>query len=242
MKMSNKQLFCINSHGYIIFAGSKWDDKTREEVQEDLEIESIAMDVYSAGDKKGQIFYQIAFKEETLSKVYDAEMFDGIRFAPSGREEVVINKIKTPDGTILISRSVHGFIQHQDKQMNEFFAAYGGFDYLQRIGPKRTKGGDGWEELSVSTHDPFVKIRENLEWGVNTTKDGDVLPKTIWTKLCDLSNDHIATIIEKVFSPYEKTEANNPLSRTSKMYLKMMRLELVWREHYGIEIPDSPHS
>ena len=46
---------------------------------------------------------------------------------------LIYNAIRTPDGTILESRSVHDFVGHTDAN-GKYYAADGGLEYLKRCG------------------------------------------------------------------------------------------------------------
>ena len=73
-------------------------------------------------------------------------------------QDLIYNAIRTPDGTILESRSVHDFVGYTDAN-GKFYAADGGLEYLKRC------GDSDYEELSLTLEDDFSKIRECVRWG-----------------------------------------------------------------------------
>lgn len=98
---------------------------------------------------------------------------------------IVYNAIRTPDGTILESRSVYDFVSHSDAN-GKFYAVDGGLEYLKRCGDRN------YEELSLTLEDEFSKIRDTLQWGTRG-KAGDQPLKKV--KIKDLDTDHIFSIL-----------------------------------------------
>jgi hypothetical protein len=105
--------------------------------------------------------------------------------------QIILNRIQTPDGTILTSRHVHDYATHTDKNGEEYMVG-GGFHYL-----RRNKNIESFKELSLDSSQPFKVIREKLEWGVNYDKDMVRLPSILWKPICDLGNGHIQSILDK---------------------------------------------
>lgn len=100
---------------------------------------------------------------------------------------IVSNRIKTPDGTILISRNVHDYVEYTDKVTGGYFAVDGGHEYLKRCFDGR------YEELSVYDNDNFELIRNTMEWGTYGV-DGKQ-PLQYRTLRC-MSNNHIKMILK----------------------------------------------
>jgi hypothetical protein len=101
---------------------------------------------------------------------------------------LLVNKIKTPDGTILESHYRHDYKSHKDSNSKNY-SVDGGLSYC-----KGTYGEDV-EDLRVYSTDTHEKIRENLKWGTYG-KCGTKPPKRILLK--DLSNEHIKAILDDV--------------------------------------------
>lgn len=100
----------------------------------------------------------------------------------------VRNAIRTPDGTIIYSRSVHDYRTHVDANGEEYMVD-GGLEYLRRSVVKDAPH----EELAVESTQPFEIIREALEWGTYGKDGKDSLR---YIRLCDMSDEHIAKVIE----------------------------------------------
>ena len=99
--------------------------------------------------------------------------------------ELICNAIRTPDGTILKSHSVHDYQGYTDAN-GKYYAVDGGLDYLRR------NGDNDYEELSLTLDNGFSKIRDTLRWG-SRGKDGKQPFRRI--KVKDLSTTHIMNIL-----------------------------------------------
>lgn len=129
---------------------------------------------------------------------------------------IISNRIKSLDGTILISRHVHDYVDHTDKQGN-YIAVDGGHDYLRRAGEHKN-----FEELSVFSTDHFELIRNTMEWG-SRGKDGKS-PLHYVTLKC-MSNNHIENILSTQI-------------HINKQYKKLFKKELAYRIKQSIVIED----
>jgi hypothetical protein len=131
---------------------------------------------------------------------------------------ILLNRIKTPDGTILISTHRHDYVAHQDKN-GKMYAVDGGNEYLRRV------GSSDYEDMSVSDEDEInvVDFREYFTWGTYG-KSGEEEYKRV--TLCNLSNPHIEAII--------KTQ-----KQLSDTIVELLKLELEYREREGIMIEDA---
>lgn len=116
---------------------------------------------------------------------------------------IIKNSIRTPDGTILISKHRHDYVGYTDKN-GQYYAVDGGLSYLKRNFDK-----SDYEELSLYDDEPFEVIRENLE-RINRGVDGTEKPK--WVKLCDMDDEWLNNVII-----YE--EDRNPSNPYLKHYI-----------------------
>ena len=99
---------------------------------------------------------------------------------------ILYNAIRTPDGTVIQSRSVHDYVTHKDAN-GKYYAGDGGLEYLRRV------GSPDYEELFLTDKDDFSKVREVVTWG---TRGKDGRQPLTWIKLKDLADDHIQAILK----------------------------------------------
>lgn len=96
---------------------------------------------------------------------------------------ILLNQIKTPDGTILISRNRHDMVTHIDAISGETYLVDGGLDYLRRSSDHIVP----YEELSVYEDDPYEKVRSSVQRYNTRTEE--------WVLLKDIDDDWLANII-----------------------------------------------
>jgi hypothetical protein len=126
---------------------------------------------------------------------------------------ILLNRIRTPDGTILTSRHRHDFVTHVDKN-GKTYGVDGGFDYLKRIGDL------DYEEMSVTSHCKFELIRYAFEWG-NRGILGDQPVR--YVSLQNMNDAHINAILDT------QTHISVAVRETFKQELK-------FRKKHGIKI------
>jgi len=107
-------------------------------------------------------------------------------------KNIISNRIRTPDGTILTSRHVHDYVTYTDKNGEEYMVD-GGHQYLRRNINKEPA-----EELSIYDDAPFEIIRESFEWGTYG-KDGKNALKFV--KLSEMSDAHISALFQASYLP-----------------------------------------
>lgn len=103
-------------------------------------------------------------------------------------KQLVVNCIRTPDGTLLHSRHVHDYATYVDKNGYTYMVD-GGRDYLRRNIVDEAPA----EELSLTVDDPHEVIRERFDWG---TRGKDGKSPLTFKLLKDLDNDHIMAILD----------------------------------------------
>lgn len=121
--------------------------------------------------------------------------------------DIIVNAIRTPDGTVLQSRNRHGYVTHTDDN-GKLYMVDGGLDYMRR------SNNLDEEDLSVMLNDGHKTVREALTWG---TRGLDGKQELTYVRLCDMTTEHIEACLETQHSMY-------PQIRTA------MEHELKWRE------------
>ncbi len=97
----------------------------------------------------------------------------------------MLNRIKTPDGTILTSYNRHDYLTHKDAITKEVLMVDGGNDYIRRhVGT--------YEELSVYDDGSHLTRRSALHWG---TRGKDNKQPLTYKPIKDLDSDHIEAIL-----------------------------------------------
>ena len=103
---------------------------------------------------------------------------------------IVYNAIRTPDGTILVSKNRHDFQVHKDKNGHEYMVD-GGLDYLRR----NVIDAAPYEELSVTLEDGHNKVREVIKWGTYGINGNEPLR---YITLMEMSDSHIQSCLDNV--------------------------------------------
>lgn len=104
------------------------------------------------------------------------------------KRQLIANRIKSEDGTILWSKYAHDFVEHTDKISGKTISLDGGRSY-QRVGYEE---GAKYEDCSVYLDDDYELVREFFLWGTygKTGKDEFKL-----VALRDLETSHIKNIL-----------------------------------------------
>jgi hypothetical protein len=100
---------------------------------------------------------------------------------------IVLNRIQTPDGTVLISYHVHDYKSYKDTISGEVYMVDGGHEYL-----RRSVNEVPYIEQSVYDDEPFETIREVFCWG---TRGKDGKSPVTYIPLSQLETSHIEAII-----------------------------------------------
>jgi hypothetical protein len=137
--------------------------------------------------------------------------------------KIILNQIRTPDGTIIRSMHRHDYVTHKDKNGLEYMVD-GGCDYLRR----NFHAEAPYEELSVYDNDTFEVIRQSFHRG-GRGKDG-TQPLT-WVPISEMSDAWLQACIDyNIDRGYDKHDGGY----SNSLYEK----ELEYRKEQGIFIED----
>jgi hypothetical protein len=125
---------------------------------------------------------------------------------------LIRNAIKTPDGTILESKSRHDYKVHIDEN-GEKYMIDGGLSYV-----RTSVNNEPAESLAIYTSDDHTSIRENLTWG---TYGKDGLQPLQYVALKDMDSGHIKAVMDII------SASDSPVDT---FRLKLMQTELDFRE------------
>jgi hypothetical protein len=133
---------------------------------------------------------------------------------------LLLNRIRTPDGTVLTSYYTHDFNVHMDKNGQQY-GVDGGQSYAKRIGnTNECEDLSVWvDEEKVELYSEFEIIRENLYWGTRG-KDGKQSLK--WVQLMEMSDQHLDAMVNVYTGPVDT------------FYKKCFKLEIEYRNKLGI--------
>lgn len=131
--------------------------------------------------------------------------------------QIVLNRIMTPDGTILESRSVHDYKVYEDKNKHQYMVD-GGNDYLRRNVIHEAP----YTEMSLYADDSHEVIRAVFTWGTYG-KNGDEPYQLKLVK--DLTVNHIKAILETHL-------------HTREYMRQIFKNELKYREREATRIPN----
>lgn len=90
---------------------------------------------------------------------------------------------------IIYSRHVHDYQEFTDSK-GQYFMLDGGLDYQRFSSPK----------LEIRPHvlfndDPIILLREHILWGKNYNEKKELLPKTEYVLIKDITDDHLNALI-----------------------------------------------
>ena len=134
-------------------------------------------------------------------------------------KQILVNCIKTPDGTLLFSHNRHDYKTYIDKNGLEYMVD-GGNDYLRRNIYEKYP----YIEMSLYIGEPHEKLRNFIHRG-GRGKDGKEPLKYILIK--DMSDEWIKNVIQ-----YEEE------LRPNNIYLDIFRDEQIYRINNNIFIED----
>jgi hypothetical protein len=135
-------------------------------------------------------------------------------------KRIILNQIKTPDGTIIKSMHRHDYVTYTDANGLDYMVD-GGSDYLRR----NVHTESPYEELTIYEDAPFEVIRESFHRG-GRGKDG--LQPLTWTPMSKMSDAWLQACI------LYNDERGQEDSFANEMY----KAELNYRAQNGIFIKE----
>ncbi len=135
-------------------------------------------------------------------------------------KRLILNRIRTPDGTILTSHHVHDYVTHVDKNGLEYMVD-GGNEYLRRNVHK----DHPYEELSIYSDAPFEVIRKHYCRG---GRGKDNKQPLTWVPISKMSDEWLAACI-----PY-----NEKRGMGEGFAVQMYKKEQEYRKEHKISIKE----
>jgi hypothetical protein len=100
---------------------------------------------------------------------------------------LLVNAIITPDGTRLVSRHRHDYVEYRDAN-GETYVLDGGLDYVRRSVNKQPA-----QSACVYSTDEHLVIREQFEWGSRGVSGTEPLT---YRPIARLETSHIQAIVD----------------------------------------------
>jgi hypothetical protein len=128
-------------------------------------------------------------------------------------DKILQNAMKTVDGTIITSRSVHDYVEYEGHSVD------GGGEYFRYGYPSGCESKI--ELLFLNEDDPLKMKKKKLIWGTYG-KDGKQPLK--WVKLIECETDHLKAILKINLSPSHIEVINSILEdRSIEMRVKKIK-------------------
>jgi hypothetical protein len=111
----------------------------------------------------------------------------------TSEQKILLNAIKTPDGTFLSSRHRHDYVTHTDAKTGKIYGVDGGADYFRMTGDTQD-----CEDCTITTQTSFDVVRTRFHWG-SYGKNGD--KQKTERRLKEISNSHLEAILTNINFP-----------------------------------------
>jgi hypothetical protein len=128
---------------------------------------------------------------------------------------ILLNAMKTPDGTILVSRYGHDYKGYTDKN-GKYYMIDGGIEFYTR----RSINGDE-VMITITDSDPFEDVRIAFAWG---TRGKDMTGSIRFVPLCDMTDEHLDAVIQYCYQ------------FNRKKYVDIFEEEVKYRKENGISV------
>ena len=106
---------------------------------------------------------------------------------------LILNRWRTPDGTVLVSKHRHDFVQHYDNFAKDEYFIDGGNDYV-----RMSKNDMPMVDMCIYADDPYETVRQYEHRGAMVSfkgKDGETYHRTVWVPLRAMSDQHVCNCI-----------------------------------------------
>jgi len=111
----------------------------------------------------------------------------------TSEQKILLNAIKTPDGTFLSSRHRHDYVTYTDTKTGKVYGVDGGADYFRMTGDIQD-----CEDCTITTQTSFDEVRIRLHWGSYGKKGEE---KKTDRRLKEISNSHLEAILKNINFP-----------------------------------------
>lgn len=142
-------------------------------------------------------------------------------------KRLIANRIKTPDGTILWSRSVHDFVAYEDTKTGERYILDGGTEYTHgSINKIPAKDVSIYSTAKWKTLRNYI-IRNTLLLDSNGNQTGE----SGYVRLSNMSDAHLVNLKEYL-----------ELRGSGSKLVQYIKKEQAYRKKNGISIPEHDYT
>lgn len=131
-----------------------------------------------------------------------------------GEPKIVVNSIRTPDGTVLRSYHRHDYVTHKDAVSGEVYMTDGGLDYM-----RRSVNTVPYEDMSLYSDAPHEQLRIVVTWGTRGKHGNEPLRHL---PIAQMENDHIFAVLDtqKTIYPQVREIMINELKQRGLEYVE----------------------
>lgn len=130
----------------------------------------------------------------------------------------MFRSLTTPDGTELISRHRHDYVEHTDATNGKWYMLDGGLDYA------RTGSQDGVVWTTITDEDPYELVRQHFARG---SRGKNMDQELVWITLDKMTDSHLDAVIDYC------------VTHRATAYLDIYEEELAYRRKHKIAIADT---
>lgn len=126
--------------------------------------------------------------------------------------ELLVQRVRTPDGTILTSSHVHDYASHTDKVTGEEYMIDGGPAYC-RCSVNKVP----FERMNIYVDSPHEEKREYIKWGTRGPKGDQPLK---YVSVAEMTSEHLQACLDTQ-------------GQMNKNIRAVMKAELAHRQYNG---------
>ena len=137
-------------------------------------------------------------------------------------KKLLLNRWRTPDGTVLTSYSTHDYVSHRDRNGEDYFID-GGSSYV-----RMSLNNEKMTNMCIYYDSPFEEIRENVCRGTFDENNN-----RIWVPLCNMSDAHLMNCIT-----YNVKYFDGQIGLHTVIYMR----EIIWRHEHKRSVDEKEYT
>lgn len=142
-------------------------------------------------------------------------------------KKLILNRWRTPDGTVLVSHHTHDYVQHTDAVNGDVYFIDGGTEYV-----RRSVNDEEMEDMCLYSDSPYGDdVRRNICRGTIIDRYGYM----IWIPLCNMSDKHLENCITYHSGSFDRDTCRN-------RYMVYYMLERLMRWYCGVNVGERTYA